>query len=86
MQTDILTPVVSLQVCAREEAGCESIIHAIHAIYEDQTYEAVLIVDASNAFNSISRNVFLLHNATIIYLAIAIYAKDVIRLIHDFSS
>ena len=54
MQTDILTPVVSLQVCAKEEAGCESIIHAMHAIYEDQTYEAVLIVDASNAFNSMS--------------------------------
>ena len=47
----------------------------MHAIYEDETCEAVLLVDASNAFNSINRNVFL-HNVTIICPAIAIYIKN----------
>ena len=74
-RTEIVTSVGSLQVCAGQEAGCESIIHAMQAIYEDETCEAVLLVDASNAFNSINRNVFL-HNVTIICPAIAIYVKN----------
>ena len=47
----------------------------MHAIYEDETCEAVLLVNTSNAFNSINRNVFL-HNVTIICPAIAIYVKN----------
>ena len=73
-RTEIVTSVGSLQVCAGQEAGCESIIHAMQAIYEDETCEAVLLVDASNAFNSINRNVFL--HVSIICPAIAIYAKN----------
>ena len=63
-RTEIVISVGSLQICAGQEAGCESIIHAMHAI-----------VDASNAFNSINKNVFL-HNITIIFPAIAIYVKN----------
>ena len=63
-RTEIVTSVGSLQVCAGQEAGYKSIIHAMNAIYEDETCEAVLPVDASNAVNSINRNVFM-HNATI---------------------
>ena len=74
-RTEIVTSVGSLQVCAGQEVGCESIIHAMHAIYEDETCEAVLPVDASNAFNSINRNVFL-HNVAIICPAIAIYVRN----------
>ena len=47
----------------------------MQTIYKDETCEAVLLVDASNAFNSINRNVFL-HNVTIIYPAIAVYVKN----------
>ena len=61
-RTEIATSVGSLQVCAGQEAGCESTIHAMHAICEDKTCEPVLLVDASNEFNSINR-VFL-HNVT----------------------
>ena len=83
-RTEILTSAGSLQVYAGQEAACISIIHAIRAIYEDETWEAVLLdetceavilVDASNVFNSINRNVFL-HNVTIICPAIAIYVKN----------
>ena len=71
-QIEIVTSVGSLQVCAGQEVGCESIIHAMYAICEDETCEAVLLVDASNAFNL---NAFL-HNVTIICPAIAIYVKN----------
>ena len=74
-RTEIVTSVGSLQVFEGQEAGCESIIHAMQAIYEDETCEAVLLVDASNAFNSINRNVFL-HNVSIICPAIAVYVKN----------
>ena len=36
------------------------IIHAMHKIYEDES-EVILLVDASNAFNSVNRKTFL-HN------------------------
>ena len=40
--TEIVTSVPSLQVCAGQEAGCKSIVHAMQEIYEDETCEAVL--------------------------------------------
>ena len=84
-RTEIVTSVGSLQVCAGQEVGCEFIIHAMHAIYEDETCEAVPLVDASNGFNSINRNVFL-HNVTIICPAITIYAKNCYSLHSRLSS
>ena len=47
----------------------------MRTIYEDQSAEAVLLVDASNAFNSINRNVFL-HNVEVICPSIARYVKN----------
>ena len=58
-RNDIVTSVGSLQDCADHEAGCESLIHAMHSVYEKQWAKAVLLVDASNAFNSSNRNPFL---------------------------
>ena len=65
IREDITPAVGSLQVCAGQEAGCESLVHAMREIYEDQSSEAVLLVDALNAFNTINRNAFL-HNITMI--------------------
>ena len=75
LRAEIVTSVGSLQVCALQETGCEYIIHAMQAIYEDETCEAVLLVEASNAFNSINRN-FFLHNVAIICPAIPVYVKN----------
>ena len=71
----VIVSVGSLQVRAGQDAGCESLIHAMRTIYEDQSAEAVLLVDASNAFNSINRNVFL-HNVEVICPSIARYVKN----------
>ena len=71
----IISAVGSLQVCAGQEAGCKSFVHATHEIYEDQSSAAVLLADASNAFNSINRNAFL-HNITIICPPLARYVQN----------
>ena len=54
-----------LQVCAGQEGGCEAAVHAMRQIFEDSNTEAVLLVDATNAFNSINRKAAL-HNISII--------------------
>ena len=71
---DIIASVGSLQVCAGHEAGCESLIHAMRTVYKEQSAEAVLLVNASNAFNSVNTNAFL-HNAEIICPLIAQQVK-----------
>ena len=69
---DAISVVGSLQVRPGQYTGCESLIHAIHTIYKDQSSEAVLLVDTPNAFNSIIRNTFL-HKIGIICLPLAKY-------------
>ena len=41
LKEDVIQSVGSLQVCAGQDAGCESLIHAMRTIYEDQSAEAV---------------------------------------------
>lgn len=52
---DIQRVVGCLQLCAGQEAACEAGILAMRSLFEDGTVEAVLLVDASNAFNSLNR-------------------------------
>ena len=40
IRENIMSAVGSLQVCAGQEAGCESLVHAIHELHEDQSSEA----------------------------------------------
>ena len=72
---DVISSVGSLQVCGGHEAGCEAAIHAMHTIFEEENTEAIILIDAANAFNSINRNVFL-HNISIICPAITIYVHN----------
>ena len=58
-QADIQCAVGSLQLCAGQEAACEAGIHAIRNIFNDEDTEAVLLVDATNAFNALNRQVAL---------------------------
>ena len=52
---DIQSACGSLQVCAGLESGCEAAIHAVRECFEDDETEAALLIDASNAFNSVKR-------------------------------
>ena len=49
-----------LQLCARQRGGCEAAILAMQEIFMDSYTKGVLIVDTSNAFNSLNRLVALL--------------------------
>ena len=69
----------SLQVCAGQKSGSEAAIHALREIFEaaDET-DAVLLIDASNAFNSLNRAAAL-HKVRLICPAIAIYVINTYR-------
>ena len=54
-----MSSVSSMRVCTELETGCEVAIHAMHTIFEDKNTEAVILVDAANAFDSVNRKVFL---------------------------
>ena len=56
---DVQESVGSLQVCAGQAGGCEAAIHAMLTMYEEEETNAVLLIDAANAFNSINRKVML---------------------------
>ena len=52
---DIHEACSALQVCTGCEGGCEAAVHAVHQLLFDPESQAALIVDASNAFNSVNQ-------------------------------
>ena len=55
IKSDITTAAGPLQTCTGVKAGIEAAIHAMRHVFEDQDSEAVLLVDAENAFNNLNR-------------------------------
>ena len=47
---DLQEAVGTLQLCAGQDSGCEVAIHAMTQIFADEDTEAMILVDASNAF------------------------------------
>ena len=72
---DVQESVGSLQVCAGQAGGCEAAIHAMRTIYENEETDAVLLIDAANAFNSINRAV-MLQNINKICPIVYVYAYN----------
>lgn len=56
---DIQEAAGCLQLCAGQKSGTEAAVHAMNAAFKDEKCEAVLLVDASNAFNSLNRQMAL---------------------------
>lgn len=55
VKEDVRIAAGNLQVCAGHQAGGEAAIHAIREIYEQDECQGVMLVDASNAFNTLNR-------------------------------
>ena len=60
---DVVNASLKAQICGRK-AGSEAAIHAMKELFKMEQSEAVLLVDAANAFNSVDMQV-LLHNVSI---------------------
>ena len=55
LSNDIQEAAGPLQVCAGHLSGCEAAVHAMHQVFQTSSTEAVMLVDACNAFNSLNR-------------------------------
>ena len=55
VRSDIQAAAGSLQLCAGQLSGCEAAVHSMRQLYSSPDVEAVILVDASNAFNSLNR-------------------------------
>ncbi len=50
-----------MQLCAGQIGGIEAGVHAVQTLFKNKDTEAVLLVDASNAFNALNRDTALLN-------------------------
>ena len=78
LKEDIKEAAGSLQSCAGHHAGGEAPVHAMQTISNDDTTDAILLIDATNAFNCMNRSVAL-HNTYVICPAIATYVSNTYR-------
>ena len=76
---DVIDASGSLQVCAGHKSGSEAAIHAMRDIFHADETDAVLLIDASNAFNALNRTATL-HNIRVLCPTIAAYAINTYRL------
>ena len=75
VKDDVRRAAGNLQVCAGQQAGGEAAIHAMREIFEHEDCEAVLLVDAKNAFNTLKRST-MLHNINIKCPTLGMYAEN----------
>ena len=67
-----------LQVAAGAKSGAEAACHAMRELFEEDDAEALILVDASNAFNNMNRQVAL-HNVRIICPTVSNYLINIYR-------
>ena len=72
LKNEVIDYIVSFQVYAGQELGIEAALHSLNSMCNNENNDAVLLVDASDAFNSLNRNLFL-HNISYICAAISVF-------------
>ena len=75
---DVINASGAMQVCAGQKSGGEAAIHAMRNIFEADETDAALLVDASNAFNSLNRAAAL-NNIRVLCPLIATYVTNTYR-------
>ena len=58
---DIQEAAGAIQLCAGQQAGCESAIHAMREMFANPVTDVILLVDANYAFNNLNSNAALLN-------------------------
>lgn len=61
VQQDVVEAAGCVQLCAGQEAGSEAAVHAIRDFHSTPDSEGILLVDATNAFNSLNRQAALMN-------------------------
>ena len=61
LKKDITNAAGPLQTCAGVQGGIEASVHAMREVFCDEQTEAILLVDAENAFNRLNREASLLN-------------------------
>ena len=54
IRDDIQSAAGPLQLCAGQLSECEAAVHSMWQMYSSSEVEAIILVDASNAFNSLN--------------------------------
>ena len=75
IKPDIMSSAGNLQLCAGQAGGCEAAVHAMSDIFDEQATDALLLVDADSAFNSLNWRV-LLYNISYLCPPMAIYIRN----------
>ena len=75
---DVQKAVGNLQVCVGQHTRAEAAIHAMRKLYNDKECEAVLLVDASNAFNTLNREA-MMHNTGILCTTLTTFVQNTYR-------
>ena len=55
VESDVQQVIGALQVYGGQQGGCGSAVHTMRLVFQDPNAEAVLLADASNAFNCLIR-------------------------------
>ena len=75
---DVKEAAGSIQLCAGQQSGCEAGVQIMRKCLNDQENDAILLVDASNAFNTLNRKAALI-NIHSICPSIAVILTNVYR-------
>ena len=59
----------------RQAGSCEAVVHAMSDIFQEETTDALLLMDADNAFNSLCPTV-LLHNIQYLCPPMSVYIRN----------
>jgi len=82
IRDDIQVSAGSFQLCAGQLAGAEAAIHSVRSLFACSDCNVILLVDASNAFNSLNCTVAL-HN---IHLLCPSFSTLLINIYHSPAS
>ena len=82
---DIQEAAGKLHLCAGQPAGIEAAIHAARQLYDDDSTEGFLLVDASNAFNQLNRQAAL-HNISTLCPPLATVLQNTYEVVRTFTS